>query len=390
MKNINFNEVSTPAYIVDERLLEKNLKLLAQVMERTGCKILLAQKGFSMYSLYPLIGKYLSGTTASSLYEAKLGKEEMGKETHIFAPAYKDEEFAEIVSLCDHIVFNSLHQYEKFRGKTANCGCGIRVNPEYAEVEHEIYNPCCAGSRLGTTLKEFEEELSFNPQALDGIEGIHFHVMCEQNSDTLERVLAHLEEKFGKYMAMEQIKWVNFGGGHHITRSDYDVELLVKCINHIKSTYDVQVYLEPGEAVALGTGYLVAQVLEVQNKSFTLNKVETVPVILDASAACHMPDVLEMPYRPEIIGAGKPGEKKYCYRFGGNTCLAGDIIGDYSFDYRLKAGDKLVFCDMAHYSMVKNNTFNGIALPDILSYNEERGIRIIKRFGYENFKTRLS
>lgn len=390
MKNINFNGVSTPAYIVDERLLEKNLKLLSQVMERTGCKILLAQKGFSMYSLYPLIGKYLSGTTASSLYEAKLGKEEMGKETHIFSPAYKEEEFAEIVSLCDHIVFNSLHQYEKFRGKTASCGCGIRVNPEYAEVEHEIYNPCCEGSRLGTTLKEFEGELSVNPQALDGIEGIHFHVMCEQNSDTLERVLAHLEEKFGKYMALEQIKWVNFGGGHHITRSDYDVELLVKCINHIKSAYNVQVYLEPGEAVALGTGYLVAQVLEVQNKSFALNQVEIVPVILDASAACHMPDVLEMPYRPEIIGAGKPGEKKYCYRFGGNTCLAGDIIGDYSFDYQLKAGDKLVFCDMAHYSMVKNNTFNGIALPDILSYNEEQGIRLIKRFGYENFKTRLS
>lgn len=390
MKNINFNGVSTPAYIVDERLLEKNLKLLSQVMERTGCKILLAQKGFSMYSLYPLIGKYLSGTTASSLYEAKLGKEEMGKETHIFSPAYKEEEFAEIVSLCDHIVFNSLHQYEKFRGKTASCGCGIRVNPEYAEVEHEIYNPCCEGSRLGTTLKEFEEELSVNPQALDGIEGIHFHVMCEQNSDTLERVLAHLEEKFGKYMELEQIKWVNFGGGHHITRSDYDVELLVKCINHIKSAYNVQVYLEPGEAVALGTGYLVAQVLEVQNKSFALNQVEIVPVILDASAACHMPDVLEMPYRPEIIGAGKPGEKKYCYRFGGNTCLAGDIIGDYSFDYQLKAGDKLVFCDMAHYSMVKNNTFNGIALPDILSYNEEQGIRLIKRFGYENFKTRLS
>lgn len=390
MRNINFNEVSTPAYIVDERLLEKNLKLLAQVMERTGCKILLAQKGFSMYSLYPLIGKYLSGTTASSLYEAKLGKEEMGKETHIFSPAYKEEEFAEIVSLCDHIVFNSLNQYEKFRGKTAGCGCGIRVNPEYAEVEHEIYNPCCAGSRLGTTLKEFEEELSVNTQALDGIEGIHFHVMCEQNSDTLERVLAHLEEKFGKYMALEQIKWVNFGGGHHITRSDYDVELLIKCINHIKSAYNVQVYLEPGEAVALGTGYLVAQVLEVQNKNFALNQVDTVPVILDASAACHMPDVLEMPYRPEIIGAGKPGEKKYCYRFGGNTCLAGDIIGDYSFDYQLKAGDKLVFCDMAHYSMVKNNTFNGIALPDILSYNEEQGIRLIKRFGYENFKTRLS
>lgn len=398
MKDINFNEVNTPAYLVDERLLEKNLKLLAEVMKRTDCKILLAQKGFSMYALYPLVGKYLSGTTASSLYEAKLGKEEMGKETHIFAPAYKEEEFDEIASLCDHIVFNSLNQYEKFREKAADCGCGIRVNPEYAEVEHEIYNPCCAGSRLGTTLEEFEATLNKNPNALDGIEGLHFHVMCEQNSDTLKRVLVHLEEKFGKYMATEQIKWVNFGGGHHITRADYDVELLIECINHIKSTYNVQVYLEPGEAVALNTGYLVAQVLEVQNKSFTLKsdacdnveEATVVPVILDASAACHMPDVLEMPYRPEIIGAGKPGEKKYCYRFGGNTCLAGDIIGDYSFDEELKAGDKLVFCDMAHYSMVKNNTFNGIALPDILSYNEEQGIRLIKRFGYENFKTRLS
>lgn len=394
MKNIDFNAVHTPAYLVDERLLEKNLKLLEEVIRRTGCKILLAQKGFSMYALYPLIGKYLSGTTASSLYEAKLGKEEMGKETHIFAPAYKEEEFAEIVSLCDHIVFNSLSQYHKFQGRTETSGCGIRVNPEYAEVEHEIYNPCCAGSRLGTTLAEFEASLKENPAAMEGIEGLHFHVMCEQNADTLERVLVHLEEKFGKYMAMKQIRWVNFGGGHHITRADYDVELLVKCINHIQDTYHVQVYLEPGEAVALNTGYLVTEILEVQKKEFQLSTgkstVTVHPAILDASAACHMPDVLEMPYRPEIIGAGKPGEKKYCYRFGGNTCLAGDIIGDYSFDTELKPGDKLVFCDMAHYSMVKNNTFNGIALPDILSYNEEDGVRLVKRFGYEDFKTRLS
>lgn len=397
MKTIDFNAVKTPAYLVDERLLEKNLKTLANVMERTGCKILLAQKGFSMYALYPLVGKYLSGTTASSLYEAKLGKEEMGKETHIFAPAYKEEEFTEIVSLCDHIVFNSPEQYRKFQGKTGNCGCGLRVNPEYAEVEHEIYNPCCAGSRLGTTLAELETALRENRAVMEGIEGLHFHVMCEQNSDTLERVLAHLEGKFAKYMALPQIKWVNFGGGHHITRADYDVERLVKCINHIKETYNVSVYLEPGEAVALNTGYLVAEVLEVQNQYFTVEagqeekkNISIQPAILDASAACHMPDVLEMPYRPEIIGAGMPGEKPYCYRFGGNTCLAGDIIGDYSFDKPLQTGDKLVFCDMAHYSMVKNNTFNGIALPDILSYNEEAGIRLVKRFGYEDFKTRLS
>jgi carboxynorspermidine decarboxylase len=390
MKEIEFDKIKTPAYIVDERLLEKNLKLLYEVSKRTGCKILLAQKGFSMYSLYPLIGRYLAGTTASSLHEAKLGREEMGKETHIFSPAYKNEEIEELAMLCDHIVFNSLTQYRRHKAKVEKCGCGLRLNPEYAEVEHEIYNPCCAGSRFGMTLSELEAELKEDENALDGIEGLHFHAMCEQNSDTLERVLAHFEEKFARYMALPQIKWVNFGGGHHITRADYDVELLIKCIMHIKEKYNVQVYLEPGEAVALNTGYLVAQVMEVQNKTFTAyENVNIQTAILDASAACHMPDVLEMPYRPEIIGAGKPGEKKFTYRFGGNTCLAGDIIGDYSFDSPLKAGDKLVFCDMAHYSMVKNNTFNGIRLPDILSYNDEEGIKLIKSFGYEDFKGRL-
>lgn len=390
LKEINFNEIKTPAYIVDERLLEENLKILKDVMDRTGCRILLAQKGFSMHALYPLVGKYLSGATASSLYEAKLGKECMGKENHIFAPAYIDSEFDEISNICDHIVFNSLSQWAKFSKRTVNNSCGIRINPEYAEVEHEIYNPCCKGSRLGTTLLEFENDLKNTPGLLDGIEGLHFHVMCEQNSDTLERVLEHVEEKFGKYMALPHIKWVNFGGGHHITRKDYDIELLIKCIMHIKEKYNVQVYLEPGEAVALNTGYLVASVLDVKNSPVKNEKGEFYPAILDASAACHMPDVLEMPYRPEIINSGLPYEKSFTYRFGGNTCLAGDIIGDYSFDHELKEGDKLVFCDMAHYSMVKNNTFNGIALPDILAYNDNKGIYRIKHFCYEDFKSRLS
>lgn len=393
MENINFDSIHTPAYIVDERLLKKNLECIKGVMDQTGCKILLAQKGFSMYTLYPMIGRYLSGTTASSLYEAKLGKMEMKKENHIFSPAYDIRQFDEIAVLCDHIVFNSLSQYQKFKKMTKGAGCGIRVNPEYAEVEHEIYNPCCAGSRLGTTRMEFEAQLKADPLALDGVEGLHFHVMCEQNADTLERVLTHVEEKFGEYMAMPQIRWINFGGGHHITRPDYDIDLLVKCINRIKDRYQVQVYLEPGEAVALNTGYLVSSVMDVQDKTFVQNikgkQIELKPVILDASAACHMPDVLEMPYRPEVIGAGRPGEKPFNYRFGGNTCLAGDIIGDYSFDHPLKEGEKIVFCDMAHYSMVKNNTFNGIALPDILAYNDERGIYPVKKFGYEDFKRRL-
>ena len=393
MKKIDFDLIPTPSYIVDERLLENNLKLLKSVIDRTGCKILLAQKGFSMYSLYPMISHYLDGTTASSLYEAKLGKEYMPGEVHIFSPAYKDEEFEEITKLCGHIVFNSISQFAKFadRAIEAGCSCGIRVNPEYAEVDHEIYNPCCEGSRLGTVLDVFEKELSDNPEVLDKIEGLHFHVMCEQNSDTLNRVLEHVEEKFGKYMALSNIKWINFGGGHLITRPGYDVSLLIKCINYIKEKYNVAVYLEPGEAVALNTGYLVSSVMDIQNRSFmTDGNIEMQTVILDTSAACHMPDVLEMPYRPEIIGAGMPGEFKYNYRFGGNTCLAGDIIGDYSFEHELKPGDKLVFCDMAHYSMVKNNTFNGIALPNIMSYNDTDGAYIIKKFSYEDFKCRLS
>ncbi len=381
--NINFNidEVETPSYVVDSDLLEDNLKILKNVMDETGAKILLAQKGFSMYSTYPLIRQYLAGTTASSLFEAKLGYEEMGGETHIFSPAYNENEFDEILNICDHIVFNSIEQWIKFKARvqmsTKPHTCGIRINPEYSEVEHAIYDPCCAGSRLGTTLSEFENALKEFPDALDGIEGLHVHALCEQNSDTLKRVLEHMEQKFSPYM--KQMKWINFGGGHHITRPGYDIDLLKQCINHIQDTYNVAVYLEPGEAVALNTGFLVSTVMEIKGNN----------ALIDASAACHMPDVLEMPYRPEINGAGMPGEYEYTYRLGGNTCLAGDIVGDYSFKAPLKVGDVLVFGDMAHYSMVKNNTFNGIGLPSIMLYDKKNGLKLIKKFGYEDFKSRL-
>jgi carboxynorspermidine decarboxylase len=377
-KNIDFNKVDTPSYVMDEGLLRKNLILLHSVIERTGCEILLAQKAYSMYSTYPLIGTYLSGTTASSLFEAKLGAEEMGKEVHIFSPAYKENEFDEIVSLCDHIVFNSIAQWEKYKVKVLSgpkrISCGLRINPEYSEIETDMYNPCFVGSRFGIRLSELEGV------DLTGIEGLHFHTMCEQNSDVLERTLQVVEEKFGTLMT--QMQWINFGGGHHITRADYDIETLVSCINQVKENYQVQVYLEPGEAVALNTGFLVSTVLELGENGIPI-------AIMDTSASCHMPDVLEMPYRPNIIDAGQPGEYTYTYRLGGPTCLAGDVIGEYSFPTPLQVGDRLVFCDMAIYSMVKNNTFNGINLPSIYLNSEQDGMKLIRSFGYEDFKGRL-
>ncbi len=313
--NIDFNACPTPCYIVDERLLEKNLQILHSVQKRTGCSILLALKGFSMFSAFPLVGKYLKGVTASSLFEARLGREKMGKEVHIYAPAYIEEEFDEILRYCDHIVFNSFHQWDLFKDRVKNFSgrkieCGIRVNPEYSEIETPIYDPCYQNSRLGVTLSNFK------PHELEGIEGIHFHTMCEQNSDTLERTIKVVDEKFGPYI--KQMKWINMGGGHHITRPDYDIETLIRSILFFKEKYGVDVYLEPGEAVALNTGYLAARVLDIVNNGMDI-------AILDTSAACHMPDVLEMPYRPNIIGAGKPNEKPYTYRLGGLTCLAGDV-----------------------------------------------------------------
>lgn len=376
--NIDFNEVSTPSYVVDRRLLERNLKILDDVQKRTGCRILLALKGFAMHSLFPEVSKYLYGITASSLFEARLGAEKMGKEVHIFAPAYQENEFDEIMSYCDHVVFNSFTQYEKYKAKVKqqdkHIECGIRINPEYSEIETAIYDPCGRYSRLGTTKQSFDEG------QLDGIDGIHFHTMCEQNADTLERTIEVVEEKFGKYMFA--MKWINFGGGHHITRSDYDVDKLVSIITRIKVEYDVKVYLEPGEAIALNTGFLVTTVLDILHNEKDI-------AILDTSVAAHMPDVMEMPYRPEIIGAEKPGVYDFTYRLGGTSCLAGDVVGDYSFKKPLQVGDRLVFTDMAHYTMVKNNMFNGVNLPSI-AISDENGIEVVRKFGYEDYYTRLS
>jgi carboxynorspermidine decarboxylase len=376
---MNIKQIETPAYIIHEESLIKNLEILKSVMNRTDCKILLAQKAFSGFAFYPLIGEYLSGSTASSLFEARLGAEEMGKETHIFAPSFKEKEMDEILKYCNHIVFNSPSQWIKHRKKVQECGkkvsCGIRINPEYSEIETDIYNPCFQNSRLGTTSVNFLEE------ELEGIEGLHFHTMCEQGADTLERTLEKVEEKFGKYFY--RMKWINFGGGHHITKEGYDLEKLIQCINKIKEKYKVQVYLEPGEAVALNAGFLVAEVQEIIENNMKI-------AILDTSAACHMPDVLEMPYRPKVIGAGFANEKAYTYRFGGPTCLAGDIIGDYSFDEPLQIGSKVLFCDMAIYSMVKNNTFNGINLPSIVMCKSNGEMKVIREFFYEDFKNRLS
>ncbi|MCR6546765.1 carboxynorspermidine decarboxylase [Dehalobacterium formicoaceticum] len=379
VKEIDFSKVPTPCYLLDERLLIKNLSTLRGLTERTGCRILLAQKSFAMFYEYPLIKKYLHGTTASGLFEAKLGYEEMGGEVHIFSPAYLDHEFDEILQICDHIVFNSFAQWRRFKDRVKQgprpISCGLRVNPEYSEQEHGIYDPAAPGSRLGVTLANFEPEL------LEGIEGLHFHTLCEQNSDVLARTLKVFDEKFGTFM--KGMKWLNLGGGHHITRPDYDLATLEKFLHFAREKYGVQVYLEPGEAVVLNCGYLVARVLDFVHNGLDI-------AILDTSAACHMPDVLEMPYRPQIIGSGLPGDFPYTYRLGGPTCLAGDIIGDYSFPQPLKAGDPLVFCDMAHYTMVKNNTFNGIKLPSIGVFNDRDGLKIIKEFGYYDFKNRLS
>lgn len=389
-----YDEVPTPCYIVDEALLRHNLEILRHVRDNTGCKILLAQKAFSMYYFYPLIGKYLDGVTASGLFEAKLGYEELcGKEledisgaekrceNHVFSPAYLESDFDELTKICDHMVFNSYNQWSKYKDRAlaAGCECGIRINPEFSTQETPIYDPCSPGSRLGITIENFEK--GFAETGLDGISGLHFHCLCEQNVDALEKTLAAVEEKFGKYLP--RMKWLNFGGGHHITRADYDVERLIGMINDIQCRYALQVYLEPGEAVALDAGFLVTRVLEIVKNG------DAAIAILDTSAACHMPDVLEMPYRPPLCNSGEAGEKKHTYRLGGPTCLAGDIIGDYSFDNPLEQGDRLVFGDMAIYSMVKNNTFNGMKLPDIIALRESGEWELVRHFGYEDFKQRL-
>ena len=425
---MELKEITTPSYVIDEKKLRENLELLSDVQEKSGCRILLAQKAFSAFSEYPLIGRYLAGATASGLYEARLSNEEMRKENHIFSPAYRESEIEEIASICDHVIFNSFSQLANYadtvkeiqeeRGITD--GIGLRINPEFSTQDEPIYDPCAPGSRLGITIENFRKGVKEYSREFSLVSGLHFHTLCEQGFEPLRKTFDAVEDKFGEYLALPQIKWINMGGGHHITKPDYDREGLIELIQRIKCTYSkpcnsyvknsdkstgidngcngetqidsiienavsdtIDVYLEPGEAVALNAGYLVTEVMDIVENDIKI-------LVLDASAACHMPDVLEMPYRPPLRDSGLAGEKHYTYRLSSCTCLAGDVIGDYSFDEEIHVGDRLVFEDMAIYSMVKNNTFNGIGLPSIYAMDESSECRPVKEFGYEDFKMRLS
>lgn len=376
------DELRTPCFVIEEAKLRRNGRILAELRRNTGCRILLAQKCFSNWELYPLLAEYLDGSEASGLYEARLGHEKFPGECHVFSAAFRDGEFDELLGLADHIVFNSLRQLQKFgaRAKAAGLSVGLRVNPEHStQVGHEIYDPCAPGSRLGVTA----DELSEGGELLRLLDGIHFHTLCEQDSDSLEETLDVVEEKFGYLFS--SLKWINFGGGHHITREGYDLMRLESCILRIRDKYGLDVYLEPGEAVALNAGVLITSVLDVSPS----DRKPLPYAILDTSAACHMPDVLEMPYRPPLFNSGEPNEYRYTYRLGSQTCLAGDIIGDYSFEHELHEGDRLTFGDMAIYTMVKTNTFNGMPLPDIYVEREDGECELLRRFGYDDFFGRL-
>lgn len=373
-------DLPTPCYIIDEAKLIKNCEILLGVQQRTGCKILLAQKAFSNYDLYPVIEPYLAGTEASGLYEARLGAEEMpNKECHVFCGAYREDEFDELLKYADHIVFNSPNQLRKFGEKAKQAGkqIGLRINPECSTQEgHEIYDPCASGSRLGTTLDQWKRNMT--DELISMLDGLHFHTLCEQNSDALEITLNEFDRKFGEYLP--KMKWLNMGGGHHITRDNYDIPRLERCIAYMRDKYDLQIYLEPGEAVALNAGYLLTEVLDtVSNNCIDI-------AILDMSAACHTPDVIEMPYLPPLY---KSGEYNYKFRLGGPTCLSGDVVGDYCFKEPIKTGDRLLFEDMAIYSTCKNNTFNGMPLPDIWKVDASGDFTLLARFGYDDFKYRL-
>lgn len=380
---IDVSNLETPCFVTDLGALEANLQILADVQQRAGVTILLALKGFAQWSTFPLVRRYLAGATSSSVAEARLAREELGGEVHAYAPAYSDGEMAELITLADHIVLNSPSQWRRHRPaiERARLGgraisCGLRVNHEHQEVEVALYDPAGPCSRLGTT------RANLTADDLDGLDGLHFHTLCQVNSDALERALAAFEAKFGDFIP--RMKWVNFGGGHHITRPDYDRERLVRILRAFRAKWNVPVYLEPGEAIALGTGVLVAQVMDTLHNGMDI-------AILDCSATAHMPDVLEMPYRPVIVGAGEPNEKPHTYRLGGMTCLAGDVIGDYSFDRPLAVGDKLVFLDMAHYTMVKTTNFNGVRMPSIATHDPvTKQITVTRRFGYRDYRDRLS
>jgi carboxynorspermidine decarboxylase len=368
----------SPAYVVDLGRLRHNLAILDHVQQKSGAKILMAMKAFSMWSVFPLISKTLHGVCASSPWEARLGREEFGREVHSFAAAFKESDVVELLKISDHLVFNSFNQLERFRPLWEGSGVsiGLRVNPEHSEGHTEIYDPCAPKSRLGIPSREFEG------CSLAGVEGLHFHTLCEQLFEPLERTARAFEEKFGEFLP--GMKWLNLGGGHHITREGYDIDGLVELVKYFKGKYNLEVYLEPGEAIAIGTGVLVGEVLDIVNNGMDI-------AILDVSATCHMPDILEMPYRPGITGGFDPGEKPHTYRLGGPSCLAGDIIGDWSFERPLSVGDRLAFEDMSHYTMVKTTTFNGIQHPHICTWEPETGeLKVVRSFGYVDFKSRLS
>jgi len=381
--NFNLSHVPSPCFVVDEAAVERNLQILDRVQQESGAKILMALKAFSMFSLAPLISRYLRGTCASGLHEARLGREEFGGEVHTFSAAYTESDLREVLKISNHVMFNSFGQWRRFqplirqaKAQRPELQFGLRINPLHSEGATPIYDPCTPGSRLGIPAAEFAGK------DLSGISGLHFHTLCEQDFPPLERTLDAIEAQFGELLP--KMEWVNFGGGHHITRDDYQVDALIERIKCFSKQYQVQVYLEPGEAIAIHTGILVSEVLDL-----TYNAVNI--AILDSSAACHIPDTLEMPYRADIFHAGMPEEKQHCYRLGGPTCLAGDVMGDYSFDQPLKVGQRLAFDDMSHYTMVKTTTFNGVNLPAIAIWNSESDVlRLVRQFGYEDFKDRLS
>lgn len=386
LSSIPFEDSPSPGYIIHLDQLEKNCQLLRELSERSGAKVLLALKGFACHSTFPLIRKYLSGTTSSGLHEALLAHETFGPEVHVYSPAYKADELKRLSRFAHSLVFNSAQQLAvglKALKDHRRPELGLRVNPEYSEVETELYDPCAPSSRLGTTRTALDRALAELPEGLLGhLDGLHFHALCEQDADALENTALAFEAKFGDLI--HGLKWLNFGGGHHITRPGYDVERLIRVVQRFRQKYDVDIYLEPGEAVALHTGVLVVTVLDLVEAGG--HKI----AILDSSATCHMPDVLEMPYRPRILGAEEPGQHPYLYRLGGMSCLAGDVVGDFSFEQPLSIGQRLVFLDMAHYTMVKNTTFNGVPLPAISLYSEQNKLKTVRRFGYEDYRNRLS
>jgi carboxynorspermidine decarboxylase len=386
--DIDLASIETPCTVIDLGALERNLQILADVQARAGCKVLLALKGFAMWRVFPLVARYLAGAATSSVHEARLAHDEMGKEVHAYAPAYSDADFAVLLGLADHIVLNSFSQWRRLRplaeawardrgtGERDAPEFGIRVNPEHSEVAISLYDPCQPCSRLGVTRAQFDGE------ALDGVSGLHFHTLCELGAEPLVRTLQVVEAKFGAFFP--RLRWINLGGGHHITRADYDRDRLVETVVDLRRRTGLDVYLEPGEAIAIGTGILVSTVLDVIHNGMDI-------ALLDISATAHMPDVLEAPYRPDVLGAARPGELPHTYRLGGQTCLAGDVVGDYAFERPLKPGDKVVFLDQAHYTTVKNTTFNGVQLPSLALWDPaSRRLEVVRRFGYEDYRGRLS